>query len=86
MSCSSLDSTNQEPSWLSRRSPPGTCTSSYHVQLFVRVLQGHIGCLLQLLAHNLEEVQRCHLNGAKQEGLLGSSVLDVCPARFLERG
>lgn len=54
----------------------------------MRVLQGHVhvGRLLQLLAHNLEEVQRCHLNGAKQEGLLGSSVLDVRPARFLETG
>ena len=60
--------------------------SSYHVQLLVRVLQGHEGRLLQLFAHDLEEVQRCHLNGAKQEGLLGSGVLDVCPARFLGRG
>ena len=56
--------------------------SSYHIQLFVRVLQGHEGCLLQLFAHDLEEVQRCHLNGAKQEGLLGSGVLNVRPARF----
>ena len=60
--------------------------SSYHIQLFVRVLQGHEGCLLQLFAHDLEEVQRCHLNGAKQEGLLGSGVLNVRPARFLGRG
>ena len=49
------------------------------------VLQGHEARLLQLLAHDLEEVQRCHLNGTKQEGLLGGGVLDVCPARFLGR-
>ena len=60
--------------------------SSYHVQLFVRVLQRHEGRLLQLFAHDLEEVQRCHLNGAKQEGLLGSGVLNVRPARFLGWG
>lgn len=78
---SCLSSTHEEPSWLLP-----ALGSSYHVQLLVRVLQGHEGRLLQLFAHDLEEVQRCHLNGAKQEGLLGSGVLDVCPARFLGRG
>lgn len=56
-----------------------------HVQLFVRVLQGHLAGFLQLLAHDLEKVQGRHLNGAKQESLLGCGVLDVRPARFLGR-
>lgn len=79
-----LHSSNSEPSW-PRPSAGPSSASPYHVQLFMCVLQGHLRGLLQLLAHDLEEVQCCHLNGAKQEGLLGRCVLDVCPARFLGR-
>lgn len=62
----------------------GTEEGAHLLQLPLSVLDGQGGGPRLVLAHQLEQVQRCHPAAAQNKGLLRCCVLDLNPLGFLK--